>query len=81
MTTLFQPLRVGALTLPNRIVMAPLGRARADAQNREPTPSVVTYYVQRASAGLIISEATHISPNIDYPSLAPPPALEAAAAP
>jgi 2,4-dienoyl-CoA reductase-like NADH-dependent reductase (Old Yellow Enzyme family) len=143
MTTLFQSLRVGALTLPNRIVMAPLGRARADAQNREPTPSVVTYYVQRASAGLIISEATHISPNsvsrpgtsaihsdpqvvawrrvtdavhlaggrnpdlverlrrdapwntpdpntfysggdrgyIDYPSLAPPPALEAAAAP
>ena len=63
MTTLFQSLRVGALTLPNRIVMAPLGRARADAQNREPTPSVVTYYVQRASAGLIISEATHISPN------------------
>jgi N-ethylmaleimide reductase len=63
MTQLFEALRVGALTLPNRIVMAPLGRARADAQNREPTLSVVTYYVQRATAGLIISEATHISPS------------------
>ncbi|MET0794714.1 MAG: alkene reductase [Polyangiaceae bacterium] len=63
MSQLFEAMCVGALTLPNRIVMAPLGRARADAQNREPTPSVVAYYVQRATAGLIISEATHISPN------------------
>lgn len=63
MSALFEPLRVGALTLPNRVVMAPLGRARADALSREPTPSVVTYYVQRASAGLIVSEATHVSPN------------------
>jgi len=63
MSTLFTPLRVGALKLPNRVVMAPLGRARADAENRTPTPSVVAYYVQRASAGLIISEATHVSPH------------------
>jgi N-ethylmaleimide reductase len=61
MTSLFKPLRVGALALPNRVIMAPLGRARAHAETREPTPSVVTYYVQRATAGLIISEATHIS--------------------
>jgi N-ethylmaleimide reductase len=43
--------------------MAPLGRARADARNRQPTASVVAYYAQRASAGLIISEATHVSAN------------------
>jgi N-ethylmaleimide reductase len=61
--TLFDPLSVGALQLPNRIVMAPLGRARADARSREPTDSVATYYRQRATAGLIVSEATHISPN------------------
>jgi N-ethylmaleimide reductase len=59
---LFEPVRVGALTLPNRVVMAPLGRARADAATREPTPSVALYYAQRATAGLIISEATHVSP-------------------
>jgi N-ethylmaleimide reductase len=61
--TLFEPLRVGTLTLPNRVVMAPLGRARADARNRQPTASVARYYAQRASAGLIISEATHVSPS------------------
>lgn len=59
--TLFSPLRVGRLTLPNRVVMAPLGRARANAATREPTDSVVTYYRQRASAGLVISEATHVA--------------------
>jgi 2,4-dienoyl-CoA reductase-like NADH-dependent reductase (Old Yellow Enzyme family) len=73
MTQLFEALRVGALTLPNRIVMAPLGRARADAQNREPTLSVVTYYVQRATAG--------DRGYVDYPFLASPPTLEATAAP
>jgi N-ethylmaleimide reductase len=41
--------------------MAPLGRARAHAETREPLPSVLTYYVQRATAGLIVSEATHVS--------------------
>jgi N-ethylmaleimide reductase len=59
--SLFSPLRIGGLELPNRVVMAPLGRARAHAESREPTSSVVTYYVQRASAGLLISEATHVS--------------------
>ncbi len=63
MSELFEPFRLGALTLPNRVVMAPLGRARANAETREPTASVVTYYVQRASAGLIITEATHVSAN------------------
>lgn len=56
---LFQPLTVGALTLPNRILMAPLTRARAT--DRVPNPLMVEYYTQRASAGLIISEATAIS--------------------
>jgi N-ethylmaleimide reductase len=59
--SLFSSLRVGAIELPNRVIMAPLGRARADVQSREPNASVVTYYVQRASAGLIISEATHVA--------------------
>jgi N-ethylmaleimide reductase len=63
MSALFEPLQVGALSLPNRVLMAPLGRARAHAETREPLPSVQTYYVQRASAGLIISEATHVSPD------------------
>ncbi|HEY0465339.1 MAG TPA: alkene reductase [Polyangiaceae bacterium] len=61
MSVLFESLRVGSLVLPNRVVMAPLGRARAEPISREPTASVVTYYVQRASAGLIVSEATHVS--------------------
>ena len=59
--SLFEPVRIGALELPNRIVMAPLGRARAHQQSRAPTASVATYYVQRATAGLIVSEATHVS--------------------
>jgi N-ethylmaleimide reductase len=61
MSKLFEPLRVGGIELPNRVVMAPLGRARAHAETRVPLPSVLTYYVQRASAGLIVSEATHVS--------------------
>lgn len=62
MSRLFQSIRVGALELPNRVIMAPLGRARAHAETREPLPAMSTYYVQRASAGLIVSEATHIAP-------------------
>ncbi|HEY6877682.1 MAG TPA: alkene reductase [Polyangiales bacterium] len=61
MSALFEPVQVGDLSLPNRVLMAPLGRARAHQVSREPLPSVQTYYVQRASAGLIISEATHVS--------------------
>ena len=56
-TTLFSPLTLGSLTLPNRIVMAPLTRCRADVDH-VPTALMVDYYSQRASAGLIIAEAT-----------------------
>ena len=57
MTTLFNPLKVGALTVPNRIFMAPLTRCRASAEH-EPNAMMAEYYAQRASAGLIIAEAT-----------------------
>jgi len=60
-TDLFSPLRLGALQLPNRIVMAPLTRCRANRDNAV-TPLTALYYAQRASAGLIISEATQIVP-------------------
>lgn len=58
---LFQPLQVGAMSLPNRLVMAPLTRNRAGAGN-VPGALNATYYAQRASAGLIIAEATQVSP-------------------
>jgi N-ethylmaleimide reductase len=60
MTTLFDPLQLGAIELPNRIAMAPLTRARAGLCGT-PNALMATYYAQRASAGLIISEATGIS--------------------
>ncbi|MEZ5542752.1 MAG: alkene reductase [Pseudomonadota bacterium] len=64
---LFSPLRVGALELPNRIVMAPLTRNRA-GEGEVPTVLHVEYYRQRASAGMIIAEATQISPQgVGYP--------------
>lgn len=59
---LFTPLELGDLTLPNRIVMAPLTRNRADPQGDVPHALHATYYAQRASAGLIISEGTQVSP-------------------
>ncbi len=62
MPTLFDPLKLGALQLPNRIIMAPLTRSRAVPDTRVPTPLQAEYYVQRASAGLIMSEATSVSP-------------------
>jgi N-ethylmaleimide reductase len=58
---LFQPFRLGGLELPNRIVMAPLTRNRAGAGN-VPGPLAATYYRQRAGAGLLITEASQISP-------------------
>lgn len=61
MPTLFDPLIAGALTLKNRIWMAPLTRARA-GESRIANDLMAEYYAQRASAGLIISEATAISP-------------------
>lgn len=60
MPTLFEPIRIGRLDCPNRIWMAPLTRARG-TRAHVPTDLMATYYAQRASAGLIISEATHIS--------------------
>jgi N-ethylmaleimide reductase len=59
---LFTPYRMGDLDLPNRIVMAPLTRMRAHPHNHVPTTLQAEYYAQRASAGLIIAEATAISP-------------------
>ncbi len=60
MPTLFDPIRLGAIEAPNRILMAPLTRARA-TRGHVPTPRMAQYYAQRADAGLIISEATGIS--------------------
>jgi 2,4-dienoyl-CoA reductase-like NADH-dependent reductase (Old Yellow Enzyme family) len=60
MSNLFDPLELGAFELANRIVMAPLTRARSD-RDGVPNPLMAAYYAQRASAGLIISEATGIS--------------------
>lgn len=59
---LFTPLQVGALSLPNRVVMAPLTRNRATHDADAPHDLHVTYYAQRATAGLIITEATQIMP-------------------
>ncbi|NHI11686.1 oxidoreductase [Streptomyces sp. KO7888] len=61
MTSLFDPYRLGALTLPNRMVMAPMTRVRAAAGGLA-TPSMATYYAQRATAGLIVSEGVQPSP-------------------
>src|SRR5277367_4389851 len=57
---LFTPYRMGDLDLPNRIVMAPLTRMRAQPHDHVPTALQAEYYAQRASAGLIIAEATAI---------------------
>jgi N-ethylmaleimide reductase len=68
MTTLFTPLALGELTLPNRIFLAPLTRMRAGPGNT-PHELNATYYAQRAGAGLIISEATQVSPQgLGYPN-------------
>jgi N-ethylmaleimide reductase len=61
MTTLFDPIAFGNIDCANRIVMAPLTRNRAGA-GQVPTPLMCTYYDQRASAGMVITEATQISP-------------------
>jgi 2,4-dienoyl-CoA reductase-like NADH-dependent reductase (Old Yellow Enzyme family) len=61
MTSLFDPIQIGALKLKNRIVMAPLTRSRSGVE-RVPGPLVAQYYAQRASAGLIVSEATSVTP-------------------
>lgn len=61
LSSLFSPFRLGSLALPNRIVMAPLTRNRATHRTDAPNELNAAYYRQRASAGLIISEATQIS--------------------
>ena len=60
MTSLFDPIKIGSLVCPNRIWMAPLTRGRA-TRDHVPTDLMTTYYAQRASAGLIITEATGIT--------------------
>jgi 2,4-dienoyl-CoA reductase-like NADH-dependent reductase (Old Yellow Enzyme family) len=60
-TTLFDPLQLGEMLLPNRILMAPLTRSRA-GESRLPNDLMVKYYEQRASAGLIVTEATVVTP-------------------
>jgi len=68
MPTLFDPLKIGDLKLPNRIVLAPLTRNRSSGEGRVPNALMRDYYVQRASAGLIISEATSVAPQgVGYP--------------
>ncbi|MDP5206910.1 alkene reductase, partial [Alishewanella sp. SMS9] len=67
MPTLFDPIQVGDLQLKNRIIMAPLTRCRASA-GRVPNDLMVEYYTQRASAGLILTEATSVMPmGVGYP--------------
>ena len=59
--TLFAPYRLGDLDLSNRLVMSPMTRSRA-LEGNVPNPLAATYYAQRASAGLIVTEATQVSP-------------------
>jgi N-ethylmaleimide reductase len=60
-TKLFEPYQLGPITLPNRLVMAPLTRNRAPPPGMVPSPLAVEYYGQRASAGLLITEASQVS--------------------
>ena len=67
MATLFEPIKMGELSLKNRVVMAPLTRCRA-SEGRVPNALMAEYYAQRASAGLIITEATSVTPmGVGYP--------------
>ena len=61
-TDLFTPLTLGPLTLPSRVVMAPMTRARSSQPGNVPNALMAAYYAQRASAALIVSEATQVSP-------------------
>ena len=70
MPTLFDPLLLGSLELPNRIVMAPLTRLRAGAPVHVPNRLMAEHYAQRASAGLIITEGVPVSPQgVGYPNV------------
>jgi len=70
MTSLFDPIRLGALDLPNRIAAAPVTRSRS-GRDGVPTADNAAYYAQRASAGLIVSEAVNVSPDSAAFELAP----------
>ncbi|MBX7172925.1 MAG: alkene reductase [Pyrinomonadaceae bacterium] len=61
MSKLFEPIKIGNIELKNRIIYAPMTRSRANDEGVQPD-FVATYYVQRASAGLLITEATNVSP-------------------
>lgn len=68
MPTLLDPIKVGDLDLPNRVIMAPLTRCRAD-EGRVPSELMCEYYSQRAGAGMILSEATSVTPmGVGYPN-------------
>ncbi|GAB4557527.1 MAG: alkene reductase [Rhizobacter sp.] len=75
MPSLFEPTRIGDIAVTNRIVMAPLTRNRA-AANQVPSDLAVTYYAQRANAGLIVTEASQICPEgqgyLDTPGIYSP---------
>ncbi len=60
-TKLFEPYKLGPITLPNRLVMAPLTRNRAVPPGMVPSPLAIDYYGQRASAGLLVTEASQVS--------------------
>ena len=67
MTSLLSPLKAGAFNLKNRVVLAPLTRTRA-SEGRVPNAMMLEYYVQRASAGLQLTEATSVTPmGVGYP--------------
>jgi len=69
MPTLFDPLKIGDLTVANRVFLAPLTRNRSTMPGRVPNALMRDYYVQRASAGLILTEATSVTPQgVGYPS-------------
>ncbi|MBV8796399.1 MAG: alkene reductase [Hyphomicrobiales bacterium] len=68
MPTLFDPLKIGDLEVPNRIFLAPLTRNRSTGPGRVPNALMAEYYAQRASAGLILTEATSVAPaGVGYP--------------
>ena len=68
MVSLLDPITIGGWQLPNRVIMAPLTRCRA-GEGRVPVPLMADYYRQRSTAGLIISEATSVSPlGVGYPN-------------
>ena len=62
MTDLFTPIHIGAFDAPHRVLMAPLTRSRSSQPGDVPNALMAEYYAQRASAGLIVSEATQVSP-------------------